>query len=119
MRSRSPAVCVQAAPPAGPTNRSEDSSFASVLRWVRPSGWCRLHSHCPADIDGLAPMRLVVVALIGRWMATTPGLIVCRALRTAWLCSGLGSGGCFEGEHVAEGLELAQVATHLAVEVDS
>ena len=46
MRSRSPAVCVQAVPHARPTNPSEDSSFASVLRWVRSNGWCRLHPHC-------------------------------------------------------------------------
>ena len=37
--------------------------------------------HRPTDTDGLARMRLVVVPLIGKWMATTPGLVVRRALR--------------------------------------
>ena len=31
----------------------------------------------------------------------------------------MGSGGALEGDLVAEGLELADVVTHLAVEVDS
>jgi len=35
-------------------------------------------------------MRPVVVPLIRAWMATTPGLIVSRALWAAWLCSGFG-----------------------------
>ena len=38
---------LRAAPHARRTHRSKDSSFASVLQWVRPSGRCRLHSHCP------------------------------------------------------------------------
>jgi hypothetical protein len=33
--------------------------------------------------------------------------------------AGLGSGDRFEGDLVTKGLELAKVATHLAVEVDS
>src|SRR5450759_362827 len=96
MRSRSPAVCVQAAPHARPTNRSEDSSFASVLRWVRPSGWCRLHPHCPTDAE--AWFRCVRSSFVDRttqtWSskrelpqnsATLPVLsLQCRSTSTWW-----------------------------------